>query len=1333
MTRKYLSIFLTLIIIVNIISANLFLTVQASDYIGSYDQSSNFGIANDFNLFILGDHEQSDVDSEGRVAVAGNVSYSNYAVGSKLAKSTTRADLIIGGDVNITSAHNHSGNTVISTSSKIINYGMSHSNGVSNPIREDVINFSSARDFLTNASQTWAKYPVNGTVKILYGQLILEGSSPALNVFSFDGSSIESDGTTYSLNSIHQINIVVPDNSTVIINIGGDNIGFGNYSIFFKGSTATTEHGQYFLWNFHEATSLWNNNITIKGSVLAPNADWISKGYGNVEGNFIVKSLRDGPGGGHLEAHNSLFKGTLPPLGANDAPTVPDYSVTTPEDTPVSGKVVGSDKDGDTLTYEKATDPTNGTVVVNADGTWTYTPNEDYTGTDSFTVEVSDGNGGTAISTITITVTPANDAPTVPDYSVTTPEDTPVSGTVVGADKDGDTLTYEKETDPTNGTVEVNTDGTWTYTPNTDFTGIDSFTVEVSDGNGGTEISTITITVTPANDAPTVPDYSVTTPEDTAVSGTVVGTDIDGDTLTYEKATDPANGTLEVNSDGSWTYTPNEDYTGTDGFTVEVSDGNGGTAISTITITVTPANDAPTVPDYSVTTPEDTAVSGTVVGADKDGDTLTYEKETDPANGTVVVNADGSWTYTPNEDYTGTDSFTVEVSDGNGGTTISTITITVTPANDAPTVPDYSVTTPEDTPVSGTVVGADKDGDTLTYEKETDPANGTVVVNADGTWTYTPNEDYTGIDSFTVEVSDGNGGTEISTITITVTPANDAPTVPDYSVTTPEDTPVSGKVVGSDKDGDTLTYKKIAEPTNGTVVDSVYGDWEYTPNLNFIGIDIFKVEVSDGNGGTAISTITITVTPANDPPTVPDYSVTTPENTPVSGKVVGIDVDGDMLTYSKASEPSNGKVVANADGTWIYTPNKSYTGTDSFTVEVSDGNGGTAISTITIKITPVKDTTPSPRPNTPSTPRDDNEDREVSEPELDIPGAPAVKADFAVLIDSSTMRAGENSNVEYTITYFNKLSTEISNTFVKVNVPDLMLFVEANENGELVGNEVIWEIGNLKGNTKGTVKFTLKVKELDVQESVVALKANIYTKYENVELINPNDDESKIDTFLFANSSEFIHTRYILGYPDGTVKPKGAVTRAEVAVIFARILKLKEQGYVKGVKVFSDVNVNFWAVEHIEAVTTIGLFKGYQDGTFRPNQPITRAELATVISKYLKITTYPEYNVLAKYFTDISGHWAEAIITEIYRYDIIKGYEDGTFRPDNTITREETITMVNQMLHRGPLMNVEPSFPDNLKTNWSFGHVEEATNTHKSYYNEDGSETLVQIIPEGIW
>ncbi|MBU0916788.1 MAG: tandem-95 repeat protein, partial [Gammaproteobacteria bacterium] len=151
--------------------------------------------------------------------------------------------------------------------------------------------------------------------------------------------------------------------------------------------------------------------------------------------------------------------------------------------------------------------------------------------------------------------------------------------------------------------------------------------------------------------------------------------------------------------------------------------------------------------------------------------------------------ANGNWTYTPSKDYNGSDSFTITVSDGKGGTATSTVNIGVTPVNDPPKFDDpsnpnydpvtgnYKATTPEDTPVSGTVKAKDADGDALTFAKGNNPAHGTVVVNADGTWTYTPSKDYNGSDSFTITVSDGKGGTATSTVNIGVTPVNDAPVI----------------------------------------------------------------------------------------------------------------------------------------------------------------------------------------------------------------------------------------------------------------------------------------------------------------------------------------------------------------------------------------------------------------------------------------------------------------------------------------------------------------------------------------------------------------------------
>ncbi|WP_271198566.1 Ig-like domain-containing protein, partial [Pseudomonas turukhanskensis] len=168
------------------------------------------------------------------------------------------------------------------------------------------------------------------------------------------------------------------------------------------------------------------------------------------------------------------------------------------------------------------------------------------------------------------------------------------------------------------------------------------------------------------------------------------------------------------------------------------------------------------------------------------------------------VNTDGTFTYTPNTNYNGPDSFTVSVSDGKGGTVDSVVTIGVTPDNDAPTAPAVTLETQEDTPIDGSVVGNDVDGDSLTYTLKGDvqPAHGSVVVNTDGTFTYTPNTNYNGPDSFTVSVSDGKGGTVDSVVTIGVTPDNDAPTAPAVTLETLEDTPIDGSVVGNDVDGD---------------------------------------------------------------------------------------------------------------------------------------------------------------------------------------------------------------------------------------------------------------------------------------------------------------------------------------------------------------------------------------------------------------------------------------------------------------------------------------------------------------------------------------------------
>ncbi|MGE5452385.1 MAG: Ig-like domain-containing protein, partial [Acidobacteriota bacterium] len=337
------------------------------------------------------------------------------------------------------------------------------------------------------------------------------------------------------------------------------------------------------------------------------------------------------------------------------------------------------------------------------------------------------------------------------------------------------------------GVVQMSSTGALTFAPDYGFVGNLSFSYTVATSSGQTAEAAVTVSVMNPPAAPVAHPDLLVTQENQAVTFYVTGNDeagsqgplhitlVDGQAVATGTSVAVDHGTVRLNGDGSLTFTPDAHYAGDISFAYTVTDQGGQTAATTVNVQVTPVNDAPVVGDladptfdpmsggYAVSTEEDKAISGQVTASDVDGDTLSFTKGSDPAHGSVVVNADGTWTYTPAKDYNGSDSFTVTVSDGHDGKTTSTITVGVNAVNDAPTAStNYSVVTPEDQPISGKVTGNDVDGDALSYAKGTDPAHGSVVVNADGTWTYTPAKDYNGSDSFTVTVSDGQGGTATS-------------------------------------------------------------------------------------------------------------------------------------------------------------------------------------------------------------------------------------------------------------------------------------------------------------------------------------------------------------------------------------------------------------------------------------------------------------------------------------------------------------------------------------------------------------------------------------------
>ena len=210
--------------------------------------------------------------------------------------------------------------------------------------------------------------------------------------------------------------------------------------------------------------------------------------------------------------------------------------------------------------------------------------------------------------------------------------------------------------------------------------------------------------------------------------------------------------------------------------TITATDPSGASVSRTLTATIT--NPAPTATNDSATTAEDTPIPAiNVLGndSDPDGDPLTVTAASAP-NGIVTINPDGTLRYVPNPNFNGTDVITYVISDGNGGTSTAAVTVTVTPVNDAPIAVNDNATTNEDAPVTIGVLGndSDVDGDNLTVSAATSP-NGTVVINPDGTITFTPNPNFNGPATITYTISDGNGGTATATVNVTVSAVNDAP------------------------------------------------------------------------------------------------------------------------------------------------------------------------------------------------------------------------------------------------------------------------------------------------------------------------------------------------------------------------------------------------------------------------------------------------------------------------------------------------------------------------------------------------------------------------------
>ncbi|NRB36216.1 MAG: tandem-95 repeat protein, partial [Rhodobacteraceae bacterium] len=355
-------------------------------------------------------------------------------------------------------------------------------------------------------------------------------------------------------------------------------------------------------------------------------------------------------------------------FAANTPPEAESDSYTLDEDGDVSGNVLDNDADadGENLTAVLLSDVDNGTLVLNADGSFTYTPKADFNGTDSFTYAADDGSGVTSSAVVTLTVASVNDAPDAQDDTLRTNEDKSASGRVLtnDSDLDGDALSVSVEQDVAHGTLVMEADGRYTYTPDAGFFGLDGFTYLIDDGNGGSATASVTITVNEVNFAPIAGhDYFDAAQQET-ISGQVLDNDSDpdGDALSVSLVYDAKFGTLDLTSDGGFIYTPDAGFSGLDRFIYEVSDGKGGTDRGTVRITVDPENYAPVAEHDYVTIAAGGTYGGLVLDNDfdQDGDTLTVSLLSDALSGSLVLSADGAFSYVAADGFSGKDRFTYQ-------------------------------------------------------------------------------------------------------------------------------------------------------------------------------------------------------------------------------------------------------------------------------------------------------------------------------------------------------------------------------------------------------------------------------------------------------------------------------------------------------------------------------------------------------------------------------------------------------------------------------------------------------------------------------------------------
>lgn len=713
----------------------------------------------------------------------------------------------------------------------------------------------------------------------------------------------------------------------------------------------------------------------------------ITDGVGNTDTGVVtitVNQANDPP-----EASFNRFNINLAaPKGENAEHLLVDLTVNVP------GLLI-NDLDIDSsqlmVVTEPVQPPTQGTLQLNSDGSFLYVPDDNASGEDSFSYQTIDTTGALSVPTeVFITFNATSESPIAANdrYELLEDEILVVNNSdanhlsVLANDTDADdqnalTMVNPIEREPQNGVLSMADNGTFTYTPNPGFFGVDSFIYRIIDGQGNLAQAAALLIVTRTNTNPSaIPDvYSFdedTTLTVNAVDGLLSNDrDADFDPLTVNPVvlTAPLNGSVTLAQDGSFSYTPAANFTGLDSFRYELLDDSGGSAAAVVRMNINNVNDPPTAIDDGTATEENTPVTIDVLVNDSDpeGDSLTITEASVSANqGTVEITSSSSLLFTPRSNFVGIAQVSYTVSDNNGGVSSATAFVAVGNANQPPIAVDDSYSVNEDevlrvTNGSGlpllTANDSDPDGDNISVfpQPVSDVSNGTLNLGGSGNFTYTPDDNFFGTDTFQYQLRDTSGSTSVATVTITINSVNDIPVAVNDNAITSEETTIRIDALSNDfdADGDFISYVS-ATSQHGSISLNADNTMDYTPSLNFVGVDVIDYTISDGSTAAVSAIVDVTVINVNDAPVAVDDNSSTTQNNPVTVNVLNndSDVDGDSLTVISATT-DNGSAIVNNGSSITFTPDGGFFGNAVVTYTVSDGNQAQDIGNLFITVTEV--------------------------------------------------------------------------------------------------------------------------------------------------------------------------------------------------------------------------------------------------------------------------------------------------------------------------------------------------------------------------------------------